>query len=279
MHYFGSWEGGRQAALNKYQEQKDDLHAGRKPRAGRDGLTLRELLNRFLTAKKMHLDAGEISPRTFADYKTTTDRISAAFGLTRLVDDLASDDFDAGVGERPQRRCQGDQREGGNGRRIADVPRRVPKPALPHPGERLLRVEGGGQVETAAPHPPARRRPVRVRGAVGPVGQGRRAGEVVRHPHDHGSYARLVRCAHASGGKKLGSGGKKIGNPHRRWAFAEAACLFVRQSERAKKWLHRQEKKRGQGKALAIRAAQLGRAVYHLLVKKVAVDEARFWGS
>jgi len=56
------------------------------------------------------------------------------------------------------------------------------------------------------------------------------------------SYARLVHCAHESGGKKLGSGGKKIGNPHLRWAFAEAACLFLRQSERAKKWLARQER-------------------------------------
>jgi transposase len=49
------------------------------------------------------------------------------------------------------------------------------------------------------------------------------------------SYARLVRCAHESAGKKLGSGGKKIGNAHLRWAFAEAACLFLRSSERAKK--------------------------------------------
>jgi transposase len=93
------------------------------------------------------------------------------------------------------------------------------------------------------------------------------------------SYARLVRCAHESGGKKLGSGGKKIGNPHLRWAFAEAACLFLRQSERAKKWLARQEKKRGKGKALGILAAKLGRAVYHVLHKKVAFDEHRFWAS
>jgi transposase len=93
------------------------------------------------------------------------------------------------------------------------------------------------------------------------------------------SYARLVRCAHESGGKKLGSGGKKIGNPHLRWAFAEAACLFVRQSETAKKWVQRQEKKRGKGKALGILAAKLGRAVYHVLRKKVAFDEKRFWAS
>ena len=93
------------------------------------------------------------------------------------------------------------------------------------------------------------------------------------------SYARLVRCAHSSGGKQLGSGGKKIGNAHLRWAFAEAACLFLRQSERAKKWQQRQEKKRGKGKVLGILAAKLGRAVYHLLVKKVAFDEARFWND
>jgi transposase len=93
------------------------------------------------------------------------------------------------------------------------------------------------------------------------------------------SYARLVRCAHESGGKKLGSGGKKIGNAHLRWAFAEAACLFLRRSERAKKWLQRQEKKRGKGKALGILAAKLGRAVYHILHKKVVFDEARFWAS
>src|SRR5262249_56348120 len=47
------------------------------------------------------------------------------------------------------------------------------------------------------------------------------------------SYARLVRCGHESAGKQLGSGGQKIGNAHLRWAFAEAACLFLRPSDRA----------------------------------------------
>src|SRR5215813_13686533 len=48
------------------------------------------------------------------------------------------------------------------------------------------------------------------------------------------SYARLVRCAHESAGKKQGTGGNKIGNAHLKWAFAEAACLFLRESEQAK---------------------------------------------
>jgi transposase len=93
------------------------------------------------------------------------------------------------------------------------------------------------------------------------------------------SYARLVRCVHESAGKKLGTGGKKIGNAHLRWAFAEAACLFLRSSERAKKWKQKQAAQRGEGKALAILAAKLGRAVYHMLRKREAFDETRFWNG
>ena len=75
----------------------------------------------------------------------------------------------------------------------------------------------------------------------------------------------------------LGSGGRKIGNAQLRWAFGEAACLFLRSSARAKAWKDKQQKKRGEGKALAILAARLGRAVYHLWRKGEAFDEARFW--
>jgi len=93
------------------------------------------------------------------------------------------------------------------------------------------------------------------------------------------SYARLVRCAHESAGKKKGSGGKKIGNAHLKWAFSEAVCLFLRCGERAKKWLARQEKKHGKKKALAILAARLGRSLYYMLRKEEAFDEQRFWGK
>jgi transposase len=93
------------------------------------------------------------------------------------------------------------------------------------------------------------------------------------------SYARLVRCAHESAGKQKGSGGKKIGNANLKWAFSEAVCQFLRCSERAKKWLARQEKKHGKKKALAILAARLGRSLYYMLRKEEAFDEQRFWGK
>ena len=93
------------------------------------------------------------------------------------------------------------------------------------------------------------------------------------------SYARLVRCAHESAGKVVGSGGKKSGNAHLRWALGEAACLFLRSSERAKKWKQKQAAQRGEGRALAVLAARLARAVYHLWRKGEAFDEERFWGG
>jgi transposase len=93
------------------------------------------------------------------------------------------------------------------------------------------------------------------------------------------SYARLVRCAHESAGKKQGTGGNKIGNAHLKWAFGEAACLFLRESDQAKKWLARREKKHGKARALGALAARLGRAVYHLLRKREAFDAKRFFAT
>jgi hypothetical protein len=49
--------------LEKYLEQKDDLHAGRMPRAQADGATVRDVVNRFLTAKQHLLETGEIAAR------------------------------------------------------------------------------------------------------------------------------------------------------------------------------------------------------------------------
>ena len=89
---------------------------------------------------------------------------------------------------------------------------------------------------------------------------------------DFASYARLVICSKESAGKRLGTSGKKIGNAHLKWAFSEAATLFLRQNPAGQKLLGRLEKKHDKGKALSILAHKLGRAVYHMLKRKVAFD-------
>src|SRR5262245_37165181 len=50
-------------ALERYQAQKDDLYAGRTPRAPGDGLTVADLCNHFLTAKLRKRTAGELGLR------------------------------------------------------------------------------------------------------------------------------------------------------------------------------------------------------------------------
>ena len=50
MHYFGPWADPNEA-LKKYLEQKDDLHAGKKPRPAQEGTTVKDLANAFLNHK------------------------------------------------------------------------------------------------------------------------------------------------------------------------------------------------------------------------------------
>jgi transposase len=90
------------------------------------------------------------------------------------------------------------------------------------------------------------------------------------------SYARLVKCAKESAGKKHGTSGAKMGNVHLKWAFSEAAVLFVRHSEQGKQLLARLEKRFGKGKALSILAHKLGRAAYYILLRGKAFEIGRF---
>lgn len=90
------------------------------------------------------------------------------------------------------------------------------------------------------------------------------------------SYCRLVKCAKESAGKRYGYTGKKIGNAYLKWAFSEAAVLFLRGNPEAQRYLSRLERKHGKAKALTILAHRLGRAVYHMLRRGTAFDQARF---
>ena len=97
FHYFGKVANDPKGekALDQWLEQKDDLLAGRTPRVKADGFTLRELLDRFVVAKRHLLDTREISAKHFAELYGTCRRIGDSFGLNRLVVNLASDDFES----------------------------------------------------------------------------------------------------------------------------------------------------------------------------------------
>jgi integrase len=83
-----------QAALELWLVQKDALLAGRTPRADPAGLTIRELLDRFMVSKRHLLDTREVTPRRVAELYATCRRIGDAFGMNRPVEDLAADDFE-----------------------------------------------------------------------------------------------------------------------------------------------------------------------------------------
>ena len=102
--------------------------------------------------------------------------------------------------------------------------------------------------------------------------------DVTRFDHVQGAapYAPLVKCVKTSGGKKLGTGGAKMGNVHLKWAFSEAAALFLCHATDGKKILAGIEKKHGKGKALSILAHKIGRAVLYMLSRGTIFSMEKF---
>ncbi len=90
------------------------------------------------------------------------------------------------------------------------------------------------------------------------------------------AYCRLVKWAKESAGKRYGTSGTKIGNAALKWAFSEAAVLFLRSNAASQKYLARLEKKHGKGKAFTVLAHQLARAVYDMLKRPTAFDMQTF---
>ena len=95
LYYFGVWSE-PDAARRRYERQRVDLEAGRKPRpldVRQDGVTVAEMCNHFLSAKRRQADAGELTERSWTDYHRTCKRLTRVFGRERLVSDLRPDDF------------------------------------------------------------------------------------------------------------------------------------------------------------------------------------------
>jgi transposase len=96
---------------------------------------------------------------------------------------------------------------------------------------------------------------------------------------DFASYCRLIKCQKESAGKLYGTSGKKIGNAYLKWAFSEAAVMFLRNNPEAQAWLKKMANKHNKARALTILAHKLGRAVYFMLKRKTVFDQERFLNS
>lgn len=94
MHYFGLWDD-VDGAEAKYLAERADLHAGRKPREVSAGVTIKDLANAFLNAKKALVESDELTDRSWRDYKATADVVVAHLGKGRLAADVGPDDFAA----------------------------------------------------------------------------------------------------------------------------------------------------------------------------------------
>jgi integrase len=70
-----------------------DILAGRKPQQDPAALTVAELVNTFLTARRDKVNSGELTPRAWAEYHLASDRIVASFGRARAVADWRPADF------------------------------------------------------------------------------------------------------------------------------------------------------------------------------------------
>ena len=89
----------------------------------------------------------------------------------------------------------------------------------------------------------------------------------------------MVECQRESAGKKHGTGSARNGNPYLRWAFGEAAALFLRGNPPAQRWLEKKTRRHNKAKAITLLAHKLGRAVYHMLKRETLFDQDRFLAS
>src|SRR4051794_2906189 len=84
LYYFGPWNDPA-AALAKYNDQKDDLHSGRKPRPDSEGTTVKDACNAFLNHKKALVDSGELTGRTWVEYVNICALLVKRLGGRRVV--------------------------------------------------------------------------------------------------------------------------------------------------------------------------------------------------
>jgi transposase len=67
-----------------------------------------------------------------------------------------------------------------------------------------------------------------------------------------------------------------IGNAHLKWAFSEAAVLYLRGNQKAQCYLQKLQRRMTKAKALSVLAHKLGRCVYFMMKNETVFDESLF---
>lgn len=83
-------------ALDRFKAQRDDLYANREPEpapAAANGPILADIINGYLTDKKILVDVGKLTGRSFDEYRRTCGLVIKTFGRSRSIETLTSDDF------------------------------------------------------------------------------------------------------------------------------------------------------------------------------------------
>ncbi len=91
-YYFGPWSD-PDGALERYLKQRDFLHAGVAPPLSCDGLTVDELVNRFLDYKLSQVELGEVSRYQYNCYRCDAKLVLNCLGRTRPAATLTPGDF------------------------------------------------------------------------------------------------------------------------------------------------------------------------------------------
>jgi integrase len=93
IYYFGT---DRDAALARYVAERADLETckpAEKFRRAGDTVTLADLCNAYLTARRRHVESGELLPSTWSQYRGECKRLVAILGRETSVSSLTTDDF------------------------------------------------------------------------------------------------------------------------------------------------------------------------------------------
>lgn len=90
VFYFGR---DKTQALEKYLDTKDTLQAGRVPGCSTTGVTVADVCNAFLGAKRARVESGELSERSWVDYRRTCETIVAVLDRDRIASTLTVADF------------------------------------------------------------------------------------------------------------------------------------------------------------------------------------------